>query len=155
MKSISHTINFEIEQPVAELFPLFSPEGEKAWVPGWRYKKITDTTELCEDYIFLTNAHAHNAKDAIWIVKKYEPESYLIQLYRVEPEEKVGVVTVKCVELETAKVKVQVTYKYTALSDKGEAFIDDFTEEFYSKFIGEWRLLLLEYFESNNNETSF
>ncbi len=35
MKSISHTKAFEMALPVAELFPLFSPEGEKYWVPGW------------------------------------------------------------------------------------------------------------------------
>ncbi len=34
MKSISHTKAFEMALPIAELFPLFSPEGEKYWVPG-------------------------------------------------------------------------------------------------------------------------
>lgn len=38
MKTISHTKSFEMPHPIAELFPLLSPEGEKYWVPGWDYE---------------------------------------------------------------------------------------------------------------------
>ena len=37
---VKHTVHFEIEQPIEELFPLFSAEGEKLWVPGWDYENI-------------------------------------------------------------------------------------------------------------------
>jgi len=46
MKSISHAKAYKIEIPIAELFPLFSPEGEKRWVPGWDYENLMGTTEL-------------------------------------------------------------------------------------------------------------
>ena len=51
--------------PIAELFPLFSPEGEKLWVPGWDYENIMGTTALSEDYVFLTKIHDHATRDAI------------------------------------------------------------------------------------------
>ena len=54
MKSVEHTLAFELQQPVSEVFPLFSPEGEKHWVPGWGYQNVMGTTELSEDYVFLT-----------------------------------------------------------------------------------------------------
>ena len=38
MNSIKYTAGFDIDQPAADLFPLFSPEGEKLWVPGWDYE---------------------------------------------------------------------------------------------------------------------
>jgi len=56
------------------------------------------------------------------------------------------VVTVVCTELEEARTKVQVTYKYTALSAAGEAFISGFSERFYEEFVEEWETLLLQYF---------
>jgi len=59
MKSVKHTAGFEISQPAADLFPLFSPEGETLWVPEWDYENIMGTTDLHEDYIFLTKAHDH------------------------------------------------------------------------------------------------
>ena len=90
MKSIEHTRAFEMALPVSELFPLFSPEGEKEWVPGWDYQNVMGTTELSEDYVFLTKSHDHGATDAIWLVKKYEREAHLVEFYRIEPSDKVG-----------------------------------------------------------------
>ena len=52
MKSVIHTRAFELDVPIDEVFPLFSPEGEKLWVPDWEYKNIMGTSELSEDYIF-------------------------------------------------------------------------------------------------------
>jgi hypothetical protein len=88
-----------------------------------------------------SGSHDHGATDAIWIVKAYDPASYFVQFYKIEPEYKVGVVTVQCIELGPAKTKVQVTYKYQALSTTGEEFIAGFSEKAYEEFIGEWQQL--------------
>lgn len=148
MKSISHTKAFKMNLPIAEIFPLFSPEGEKHWVLGWDYENVMGKTELSEDYVFLTKIHDHGTTDAIWIVKKYDPKSHFVQFYKIEPEYKVGVVTVKCTELESSKTNIQVTYKYLALSISGEEFIAGFSESAYEEFIREWQKLLSNYFES-------
>ena len=148
MKSISHTKAFEMAIPVADLFPLFSPEGEKQWVPGWDYENVMGTTELSEDYVFLTKSHDHGTKDAIWIVKRYDPKLHIVQFYKVEPEDKIGLVTVRCTELEAERTKVQVTYKYVALSATAEVFVSEFSENAYEEFIVEWQTLLSNYFES-------
>ena len=148
MKSISHIKTFEIAYPIAVLFPLFSPEGEKYWVPGWDYENMMGTTELSEDYVFLTKTHDHGVTDAIWVVKKYDPKSHFVQFYKIEPEDKIGVVAVKCTELEAERTEVQVTYKYIALSKTGEGFVSAFSESAYEQFIGEWQTLILDYFES-------
>lgn len=148
MKSISHTRSFEMGIPIEDLFPLFSPEGEKYWVPGWDYVNVMETTELSEDYVFLTKTHDHGTTDAIWIVKKYDPKSHFVQFYKIEPEDKIGVVTVKCTKLETERTKIQVTYKYVALSAAGEEFVSKFSKSVYEEFIGEWKTLLSKYFRS-------
>ena len=57
MNTIKHTVDFEIDQPIALLFPLFSAEGEKLWVPGWDYVNIMESKDLHEDYVFLTKNH--------------------------------------------------------------------------------------------------
>ncbi len=146
MKSIDHTGSFEIDVPVAALFPLFSPEGEKQWVPGWDYQNVMGTTELSEDYIFLTKNHDHGVTQAIWIVKKYDPGFHLVQYYKIEPDEKIGVVTVKCAETAAGRTQVWVNYKYTALSASGERFISGFTQNAHREFVAEWKRLLLNYF---------
>ena len=150
MKSIRHTKAFEMDLPIVELFPLFSPEGEKHWVPGWDYENVMGTTELSEDYVFLTKTHDHGTSDAIWIVKKYDPKLHFVQFYKIEPGEKIGVVTVKCTELEASKTMIRVTYKYLALSKGGEEFITVFNESTYEEFIDEWQKLLTNYFKSKD-----
>jgi len=148
MNSVKLSEKFRIDQPIETLFPLFSAEGEKLWVPGWDYENIMGSYDLHEDYIFLTKNHDHGSTDAIWLVKRYDPESYLVQFYKVEPEDKVGVITVQCVKIEKVITEVEVTYEYTGLSKSGNEFIDRLTLAKYKEFIGEWKRLLLIYFQS-------
>jgi len=147
---IKHTADFRIDQPIEILFPLFSAEGEKLWVPGWDYENIVGSNELHEDYVFLTKNHDHASTDAIWLVKRYEPESYQVQFYKIEPEDKVGIITVHCTKINNRLTQVEVSYEYIGLTEKGNEFIEGFTPTEYKAFIGEWNSLLVSYFESKH-----
>ena len=147
MKSISHTHTFETAASIDELFPLFSPEGEKHRVPGWGYENVMGTTELREDYVFKTTSHDHGAAGAIWVVKRHEPGDGLVEFIKVEPEQKVGIVKVNCTALAAQRAQVEVTYTYTALSPAGEQFVAGFDRAAYTVFIEEWETLLSNYFE--------
>ncbi len=151
-KSISHTAAFTIDQSAEILFPLFSPEGERLWVPGWQYENLMGTKRLHEDYLFLTNSHDHGATQAIWIVKNYDPDACRVSFYKIEPEIKVGIITVTCDALDRLKTRVEVTYTYRGLSDSGNRFIEGFTKAVYEEFIDEWKTLLEAYF--NNPEAA-
>ena len=150
MSTVKHTASFEIAQPVAVLFPLFSAEGEKLWVPGWDYENVMGYTDLHEDYVFVTKSHDHADSDAIWLVKKYEPEDCLVQLYKIEPGEKIGIVEVQCFEQAESQTKIRVTDEYIGLSEKGNEFVSKFTVQEYGEFISEWESLLLRYFEGKH-----
>lgn len=148
MKQVSYTKSFEICYPIGKLFSLFSPEGEKSWVPGWDYINLTGDAELSEDDIFLTRSHDHGQSDAIWIVKRYLPDSHVVEYYKIEPENKVGIVKIQCSEVDEEITRTQVTYRYVALSRTGEMFISQFTEADYEKFIHGWEKLLQNYLGS-------
>ncbi len=148
MSTIKHTEKFNVNQPIEILFPLFSAEGEKLWVPGWDYENIMGSTDLHEDYVFITKNHDHASTDAIWLVKKYQPRHYLVQFYKVEPEDKVGIITVQCTKINDSQTQVEVRYEYIGLSRKGDEFIERFTSFQYKEFISEWSKLLDRYFES-------
>lgn len=152
MNRIKHSADFQIDQPAEILFPLFSAEGEKHWVPGWDYTNVMGSTDLCENYIFLTGGHDHAASDAIWLVKKHQPSDYFVEFYKVEPKDKVGIITVQCSALSETSTSVNVSYEYIALSDKGAEFITSFTSRAYESFIGEWRQLLETYFAKQHSQ---
>lgn len=105
------------------------------------------STDLHEDYIFLTENHDHASTAAIWLTKKYNPESHFVQFYKVEPEDKVGIISVKCRKVNAHETQVEVSYEYIGLSKKGNKFIEQFTRSGYEQFIGEWKRLLTNYFE--------
>jgi hypothetical protein len=147
MNAVEHTASFTLPHSIEQVFPLFTPEGEKLWAPGWDYHNLMDSSEPSEDYVFLTESHDHAGAEAIWLVKRYEPANGRVAYYRVEPGDKVGVVTVQCTSLESGGTKVEVTYRYTPLSEKGQAFVDDYTSDAHQTFIVHWRELLMAYFE--------
>jgi len=148
MNSVKHSKKFTINQPIDILFPLFSAEGEKLWVPDWNYENIMGSNDLHEDYIFLTQNHNHASAKAIWLVKKYDPDAYFVQFYKVEPNDKVGIISVQCFQRDESETEVEVTYHYISISEKENEFIKNFTSEKYTEFIDEWEKLLLIYFES-------
>ena len=152
MSTVKHTASFRIREPVDRLFPLFSAEGEKRWVPGWDYENIMGGTEFHEDYVFMTKSHDHAASDAIWLVKRFQPEEHLVQFYKVEPEEKIGIIEVQCTGLSDSQTRVQVTYEYIGLSPSGNRFIDGFTLSDYEAFIAEWKELLVRYLGSRHED---
>ena len=144
---VSHSEEFLLERDIASVFPLFSPEGEKLWAPGWDYTNLLGSKELQRDDVFLTDSHDHKSTQAIWIVADYDPVKHHVSYYKVEPGEKVGKVVVECFEQTDKSTLVKVTYKYIGLSDSGNQFVAGFTKETYKEFIDEWRSLLLHYFE--------
>ena len=149
MNTIKHSASFIIGRPVEQVFPLFTPEGEKLWAPGWDYEDIRGAGEPVEDAIFLTRSHDHaSSNNAIWLVKRYAPQAHFVQYYKVEPGNKVGIVTVQCSSQAADATHVRVTYEYIALSETGRRFIESFTGDVYEVFIAEWEALILNYFES-------
>lgn len=150
MQTVTHTYSFDLPRPIDQLFPLFSPEGEKLWVPDWDYVGIVDTHPLAEDGVFLTQNHDHNGNaglDAVWLVKKYDAMNRVVQFYKIEPLQKIGLITVACEALSSSETRTSVTYRYTALSETGAEFIRGFDALAYEAFISEWRELLMKYFE--------
>ncbi len=140
--------SFKLEQPIAEVFPLFSPEGETQWVPGWEFQALSGQTPLGEDDVFLTHHHDHAAAPAIWIIKQRDWENHRVQFYKIEPDHKVSVITVRCQPVDGDHTRVTVCYRYIGLSREGDAFIEAFSEAAFRQYIQEWQALLVAYFHS-------
>jgi len=145
----SHSEEFVIGKDIESVFPLFSPEGEKLWAPGWEYTNVLGTKNLQPDYVFLTDSHDHRSTTAIWIVADYDPVKHYVSYYKVEPGEKVGKIVVQCFEEDSKYTLVRVTYKYIGLSHSGNQFVAGFTKKAYKEFIDEWHSLIKTYFEGN------
>ena len=125
MSSVKHSKKFKINQPIEDLFPLFSAEGEKLWVPGWDYENVMGSNDLHEDYIFITQNHDHASSHAIWLVKRYYPDAYFVQFYKIEPDDKVGIISIQCKQIDASKTEVEVTYHYIVSERKPSPFFQE------------------------------
>jgi hypothetical protein len=145
----SYSEEFVVGKDIESVFPLFSPEGEKRWAPGWDYTNVLGSKKFQAGDVFLTDSHDHRAVPAIWIVADLDPVKHTISYYKVEAGEKVGKIVVQCFEQNPGYTLVKVSYKYIGLSNSGNQFITGFTKDAYREFIDKWHSLINAYFERN------
>jgi hypothetical protein len=145
-KRVSHTHTIRLNSVPERVFPLFTPDGEKKWAPGWDFELIYSSSGGPEEnLIFTTAAHDHGQSGAIWIMSRYEPADYFIEYQRIEPGVKIGRIRITCQAGDQADTLATIEYVYTALSEQGNEFIDRFSDEEYVTFIDHWEKAINHY----------
>jgi hypothetical protein len=148
MNTIKLQTSFKIEQSAEVLFPLFNPEGEKLWMPGYDYENIMGETDVHEDYIFLAAGHNPWSSKEIWLVKRFEPSIHLVQCYKVVPYDAVTIVTIQCKPITDALTEVEISNEHFGLSERGNEFVKGRTVEAFEAFMAMWKEWLEAYFEA-------
>ncbi|MBI2213390.1 MAG: hypothetical protein HYU52_07065 [Acidobacteria bacterium] len=139
---VRHTYRQHIVAPPATVFPLLCPVRESDWVQGWDPVLVVSESGLAEDdCVFVTS---DRGREATWIVTRFEPASWTIELIKVTPGVTVGHIRV-VLAAEGSGTAAEVTYQHTALSDAGREFVDRFDEEFYVAFMKEWESSMNHY----------
>ena len=126
---------FVVPLPLAETFPLFEPEGERAWAEGWnpRYLNPPDG-RATRGMVFTTD---HGNEDTVWMMIRHSPPD-LVEYVRMTPGSRIGRVLVKCSALDTARTRVHVTYELTGLTEKGNELIREIDQAKFEGFIDSW-----------------
>ena len=129
-----------LERPVAEAFPLFTPKGEEAWVPGWKPAYIRpDTGETCEEMIFTTGA---GEEETYWTCLKWRPEIWHVRYLRLTPASRVSFIDVRCEPKGEARTRVRVGYEMQALTPAGRSYISGLSDAGFAEMIDEWSDLI-------------
>ena len=121
--------NVPVPLPPAEALGLFTPEGERAWVPGWK-PRFPAGDDLAPGTTFLTH------EQTIWVIADRTPSS--VRYARVTPGVHSGTVEVR-VEPADGGTRAQVGYDLTALGDP--AVLDRFASDF-DAMLAEWERLI-------------
>lgn len=113
--------------PPANAIHLFTPEGERAWAPGWDPVHVSAT-------VFTTDHHAHT----IWVITD---ETTTTRRYaRVTPGVQAGTVEVRC-EADGEHTRAHVTYDLAALGP--EAGLEAFAAR-YDAMLADWERLIAD-----------
>ena len=135
-RSIELSGGFTLQAPPDATFGLFSPLGEKAWVPGWEPELLHPSgVDWAQGLIFRTRGES---RDAIWVVTRLDWSAWSVEYHRVEPDLYVARVSVQCTSLTDAVTEVATEYEYVGLSERGNAEIAGMTPESYMEKMSRW-----------------
>ena len=126
----------QVAAPIAQAFPLFSPLGEKAWVPGWDPELLHPSgANWTEGLIFRTRGESG---DAIWVVTRLDRSAWSVQYHRVEPDLYVARVSVQCTPLTDVVTEAAIEYEFVGLSERGNLEIARMTQDAYAEKMTRW-----------------
>jgi hypothetical protein len=135
---------FTVARPIAEVFELFSPLGEKRWVPGWSPEILHPPGASWEPgMIFRTR---EESGDAVWVVSHLDRAGHRVEYHRLEPGHYVARIVVSCAERGPGTTDIHTSYEYVGLSDRGNAEIAGMTAAAYAEKMQRWRRWIEELF---------
>ncbi len=129
--------SFTLDMPVAKAFPLFEPEGERAWAKGWEPVYVHPASGKAEQGMVFTTSHG--GEDTIWMMNRYEPAAGIVEYARVTPGSRLATVLVQCAAIDAGRTRVTVIYVFTGLSAAGNAIVRKMDDEAYRAYIESWR----------------
>jgi hypothetical protein len=140
-KHVDRTGEFTVPLPLRQVFPLVSPEGERAWVPGWDPLYLhPDHPSNAPGTVFRTS---HNNEETIWLLLEYSPAEATAHYGRFTPGSRIGTVLVRCQEAAADQTRVSVSYSLTALTPAGNDALSAMTEPHYRAMLQDWRQWIL------------
>jgi hypothetical protein len=144
---VSHTISIPL--PASECLILFTPEGERHWVPDWEpiFLHPADGATV-KGMVFLTS---HGKDDTYWTVVDYDPAGGHILYSRLTPGSRSVLVEVRCSARGRSETEVKVTYALTGLTEDGNKYVGAFAGPAFPPMIEEWRTRILCYLQKKGN----
>ncbi len=133
-----------------EVFPLLCPVREAEWVPGWDPLVVFTHSGVMEpDCIFLTG---EGEPESYWIATRHDRRKLEIELIKVTPGMTVGKINIALKGNADQGTDLEVTYRYTALSEAGQDFVDGYTQDYFIQFMKQWEKALNDYIRARREE---
>ena len=125
---------FDVALPAADAIDLFTPEGERRWVPGWDPAYPTGQPSEDPGTVFVT---VSGGVETTWIVLRIDRLGATAAYARTTPGHHAGVVRVGCADAATGHSTVSVVYDMTLL-DADPAELDAYADGPFELMMQEW-----------------
>ncbi len=144
---VTRTYTQRLIAPADDVFPLLCPVRELEWVKGWQPGFVISASGLAEeDAVFSTR---EEGREALWIITRHNPQLRFVEFCKVTPGFTVAIIRIQLEITGKRSCDAHISYSYTALSNKGRAFINAFSAEKYAAFMQEWETDLNDYLKRN------
>jgi hypothetical protein len=134
-----------LQGSIDRVFELFSPLGEKHWVPGWDPELLhPEGVSWAAGLIFRTR---EERGEAIWVVTRLERAAHDVEYHRVEPGRYVARVSVRCSPAGLNQTDAATEYEFIGLSEAGNAEIAAMDDAGYASKMERWATWINGYLE--------
>jgi hypothetical protein len=121
-----------IKAAPSEVHALICPVKEAEWLDGWDYDLIFSQSGFAEaGCVFISRSEGE--KETIWLITKRDDRNYETEFARITPESRVACLKVRIEDGGKHISRMHIAYTFTALTEEGNQFIDNFTEENFVK----------------------
>ena len=135
-RHVSHCGVITVLLPAEETLELFTPEGERDWVPSWEPEYLFRADGDDEiDTVFRTD---HDGEESLWIVLDHDLEMYQAAYARITPGSRLGTVAIDIDPIDETSCWVEVCYELTALSPAGNLVLERFDARAFRQMLDEW-----------------
>ena len=131
-----------------DVFGLFDPIGEKKWSRDWNPFMIFPISQVHQGGVFVTRNN--DGTETIWTITTLDQNNRSIVYTTVTPNLKVNLIQIKCEPDGINHTQARVTYTITALSEKGNQYINSFSTEYYRKWLMHWEKAINYYLRSGH-----
>lgn len=125
----SAAIELHLNAPADRAFPLFGPVRESEWAPEWAPQWVYPSAprQSSDGAVFTTALHGGVAT---WVMTVYDTDRRTVEYVNFMPGHRVTQISIT-VRPDTAVTAIaRVSYRVTALSQEGSAFVAHFVKEF-------------------------
>ena len=137
---VAHKMSLPL--PVGACFALFTPIGEKNWVPGWQPRFLWPADGRTQKgMVFLTG---QGVEETYWTVVDFDEGGHYVRYCRLTPASRSVMVEVRCVATGPESTEVEVRYALTGHNEAGNETVRAFAQA-YPGMIEEWRTLILKW----------
>jgi hypothetical protein len=127
--------HFEVDLPAQEAIALFTPEGEKGWVPGWNPTYPVGEPSETPGTVFTTDV---DGQETIWLVQIIDTNEGRVAYSRVTPGNHAGTVQVSCEDAPDGGCVVSVTYDMSLLPGGASTELDAYDDGPFETMINDW-----------------
>lgn len=143
-RHVSHKGSITVHADRARTLDLFTPEGEREWVPGWSPEYLFRAGGGDEiDTVFRTAMPAASGgptgnEETLWIVLDHDRDEGTASYARITPGSRLGTVTVAVEPIDETSCWVEICYELTGLSPEGNAVLARFDARAFRAMLAEW-----------------
>ena len=133
---------FDLNCDAETAFPLFSPQGERAWIKDWDPRPLfPDTIAFRKGTVFREGT---GEEDAVWTIVDADWQQHRAEYVRVAPASHTAHIVVRVEAKGAGCSHVVVSYTITAWGERAGVLLEAFSEKAYATRMQNWQRMIGE-----------